>query len=255
MYFDLQYGGYYYHDINIKSLTKLYNDDLRNYLPTEFNEIDINNIKVDLIEEAVEEWRSERDYNTTHCPFQRYKNQILSGTIVLEELEELYADYNFFKDLRNRVQKHPDSSLLIDQLIVIYDAVVDYNYDQFTELFELVERLLPFEYSILIDKKTKLLFRSNDANRWFIETIEEEFDLRNGTVRNFNAFLKAIIDNSDVKNYIFSETTTQKNIVEYVNKYYGKQIIKNPDRLSNPYKRTDHIKYIVSEFIKEYRLK
>lgn len=252
MYFDIHYNRYYYHDISIVSLTEFFNQELKGLLPQEFQQIEICNIQEIVIENAIEDWLLNNDFDSDYSPFPMYKNQILNGSITFEEIQELYEDFVFYRDLRGGITKHPEKDFLSAQHNIIYEAILEYNYFQFLDLFKAVKSFMSTEYNILIDKESLLLFKSIEAIKWFIETIDEKFDLNNGEVRGFNAFLKAIIDDEDVKQIIFNATTTQKQIVEFVNKYYKRTVIKNADKLSDPAKHSEFIKYRISEFKKKY---
>ena len=250
MYFHYNYAGHYCHNTSIRSLNDFYEFVLKDYLGTESRDLRIDEVSLFQLEEAIEVWNIEGDFDSPYCPFPMYENQILDGSISFEQLEELYADYMFFKDLRNGAVKIEEENLLSEQQQLILYTIVEHNYFRFVDLFNKIQNILPIEYNKLIGLKNILLFKSEDSNRWFLETIEDKFDLRNQDARGFNAFLKAIIDNQDVKEHIFNNTTTQKQIVEYINNYYKKVIIKNPDKLSDPYKHKDYIRTKIREFIK-----
>ncbi|WP_410880897.1 hypothetical protein [Myroides sp. DW712] len=103
--------------------------------------------------------------------------------------------------------------------------------------------------AITLFNKRKNIFVNEEASSWFLKTLEHKFDVKNGRVWGLNAFVNALINNDDVKNHILIKSCTQKKVVEYLNVFYEKEVIKNNTRLSDPKRYITEVNELIKEHL------
>ncbi len=249
MDFDLHYGGQHIHQFDKDSLLTFFKLELKPFLngnddlPEKYSNQDI--------ETAFCKWEEDNNFDTSYYPFVKYLNSFIDNGVDHEDLKELLSELNDLRSSLNSINSERNESS--EQLKLIKELLIEFNINEYTDLLAFVRSTYPMDYNIVTNHTLKNIFRSNEAYKWFVEVIEERFGEINEKTRNFNAFLKALIDDEDVQNNIFFDHSTQKSIVEFINGYYGNgksDIIKDPNKLSDPIKHKPYVNEKIKNFIK-----
>lgn len=217
-----------------------YKNTLNKYLPPRYKDKSIDELAEIDIEKALDKWWKDAIINESK--YENLKNDKALHTHIVECVE-IITKLQFKKiKLKHLVVSNRKSEIIRNRLVHFFDQYCIEclyfikNYDSTESRNEMIKRT---ENNIFVNSRTC---------HWFIQTIDRRFNIKKGDTYGLNAFVNALISNDDVKNHILLKSFTQKKVVEYINLFYGEDVIKFKSKLSNPKS------YIieVNELIKEY---
>lgn len=249
MNFDQHYGGEHIHQFDKDSLLTFFKLELKPFLNG--NDDSPEKYTNQEIESAFYQWEEENDFDAPYYPFVKYKNLIIDNGVDHKELKEHLSDFTELESLFYSIKS--ENNDYSEQLKLIKELLLDFNINEYKDLLSFIRGTYPIDYNIVTKLNLISIFRSDEAYKWFVKVIADRFGEINEKTRNFNAFLKALIDDEDVQKHIFFDHFTQKNVVEFVNSYYGKgkgDIIKDPNKLSDPNKHKPYVNDKIRIFIK-----
>ncbi|WP_060874334.1 hypothetical protein [Myroides odoratus] len=217
-----------------------YKKGLNKYLPPRYKDKSIDELAEIDLEKALDKWW--KDTIIDESKYENLKNDKLLHSHIVDcvktitelqlkkiKLKPLVVSNRKYEIIKNRLVR------FFDQYCIALLYFIK-NYDSIESRNEMIKRT------------GNNIFVNSGTCHWFIQTIDSRFNIKKGDTYGLNAFVNALINNDEVKNHILLKSFTQKKVVEYINLFYGEDVIKYKSKLSNPKS------YIieVNELIKEY---
>ena len=168
--------------------------------------------------------------------------------LFFEDLLTLIDGSNFFltefsqNQNCNKIQKYASESFLEFNKFLTKELQTEYQ-NIFPEL--LVRTSLLGTSKVKSSNFEKNVFKSIDAQNWFFESLEEM--IANPSKRGFGAVISALYRNLDCKDFIFVDTISQVDYIEYLNSKFKKTM--RTDNLSKPDRYEAKVKKLIKEYL------
>lgn len=207
-------------------LVDFYEEILKMYLPPRYKNTSVGLIPLIDLNKAIKKWREKNVFNEKNL-ISYYQKSVWRVNDMIESCLNLISIHQFENHKIGFINTSNN------QCEIIKAELLNYNNKQCLELLYFIKNYDSLENKVeTLIRKGNSIFVSSNANEWFLGILDKRFDFKNEKTRGLSAFVSALINNSDVKKHILLESFTQKGIVEYLNLYYDKNLIKNSSRLS-----------------------
>lgn len=234
----------YQHKTDEEYFIYFYEEVLKAYLPPRYKTTKLKELPEIDLEKVLDKYFRDKEFDESKVDYDSIKSKRDFDLLLNDFLKTI--TYFQFMNIRigNIAVSHHNYRIIKMQLF-------KYNQEQCIRILYCIKNYDSIETrSKVLLKKRKNIFINVEANSWFLRTLENKYDIENGHIRGLNAFVNALINNDGVKNHILLKGCTQKNIVEYLNVYYKKDLIKNHTKLSNPKKYIKEVDELIKEHLK-----
>ncbi len=224
-----------------------YEEVLKAYLPPRYKTKSLNELSEADLLRVLDKWFRATVFNKNKVDNDSIKSKGDFHSLIKELLQAI----TYFQLENTKISKISTSH---HYCTIIKVQLLKYNQEQCIKLLYYIKNFDSIETrSNTLFKKRKSIFINAEASDWFFRTLENKYDIKNGQIRGLNAFVNALINNSEVQNHILLKSCTQKKIVEYLNAFYNKELIKNHTRLSDPKKYIKEVNELIKEHLKSKR--